>query len=177
MPYDAKAIGNYFLDLAEREGRPLDPIKLQKLVYFANGWNLALRDRPLLDEQIEAWSYGPVIPSLYQEFRRFGDEPIRARAMLVEFADDDDETGRVVYPKIDDSPEGKSTKNLLDRIWQAYRGYTSIQLSNVTHEEGTPWERVWKEYEGQLPRSTDIPPAYIKEYFLDLSRKSKVGTA
>ena len=72
MPYDPKAIANYFLDLARAQEKALTPLKIQKLVYFANGWHLAIKGVPLINEQVEAWRFGPVIPSLYTHFERMG---------------------------------------------------------------------------------------------------------
>ena len=51
-------------------------LKLQKLVYYAQAWHLALRDVPLFEEDFEAWVHGPVIPALYQEYKKFGWRPI-----------------------------------------------------------------------------------------------------
>ena len=76
MAYEAKAIANYFLEKAKAEGNSLTPMQVQKLVYFAHGWYLGLFGEPLIKESVQAWSYGPVIPSLYQEFKRFGNQGI-----------------------------------------------------------------------------------------------------
>ena len=54
MAYDARAIANFFLDKAGEDKQSLDQMKIQKLVYYANGWHLALRSSPLIDEQVEA---------------------------------------------------------------------------------------------------------------------------
>ena len=79
-PCSSKAVANYFLDIAERDGKTLNPMKLQKLVYIAHGWHLAIRRRPLIRESVEAWKYGPVIADLYHEFKKFGNMPITERA-------------------------------------------------------------------------------------------------
>jgi len=68
MPLPSAAVANYFLDLGLRESIPITPLKLQKLVYFAHGWYLGFTGEPLLNEGIQAWEYGPVIPSLYHDF-------------------------------------------------------------------------------------------------------------
>jgi len=139
MAYDAAAIANYFLDLADQKGTELDPMKIQKLVYFGHGWHLAFRDEPLIKERIEAWEYGPVIPPLYGQFKKFGNGPITERALKLEF-----ESSKISYKVA--SIEGQAdqqtttfTKSLLDRIWEVYGSLTAIQLSNLTHEDGSPW--------------------------------------
>src|SRR5208282_4587731 len=70
--YPSMAVANWFIENLSR----VDPLKLQKLVYFAHGWHLALRDQPLIDELVEAWDYGPVVPSLYHQFKRYGNQSI-----------------------------------------------------------------------------------------------------
>src|SRR5258708_10309168 len=60
-PYPAEAVANYFLEKSWEEGKSVDPLKIQKLVYFANGWHLGLYGSPLIDEEVRAWTYGPVI--------------------------------------------------------------------------------------------------------------------
>ena len=69
MPFSAAAVANEFLHLAHRDDRPITPLKMQKLVYFAHGWHLAITGAPLISEPIQAWQYGPVISSLYQIFK------------------------------------------------------------------------------------------------------------
>src|ERR1700738_3701746 len=82
--YDARAVANYFLERAKAEGIPITPMAIQKLVYFAHGWMLAVYGRPLINQRIEAWEYGPVIRDLYQQFKRFGDLPISEPANFVQ---------------------------------------------------------------------------------------------
>jgi uncharacterized phage-associated protein len=77
MTHNPIAIANYFIELAKF----ITPMKLQKLVYFAHGWCLALADKPLINEKIEAWQYGPVVSSLYREFKKYGNEGITSPAV------------------------------------------------------------------------------------------------
>jgi uncharacterized phage-associated protein len=62
-------IAKYFLVQVEEElGDSISNLKLQKLVYYAQGFNLALFDgNPLFDEEIQAWTHGPVVPALYHQ--------------------------------------------------------------------------------------------------------------
>jgi uncharacterized phage-associated protein len=107
MPYDPKAIANYLLEVAKNHNETLTPMKIQKLVYFANGWHLALKNEPLINEQVEAWPYGPVIPSLYRAFRRFGDQAITALAIrpVSEFGGLGENAYHKMVPRVDDMPE------------------------------------------------------------------------
>jgi uncharacterized phage-associated protein len=170
IPYNAKAI-------AKGQGQSLTPMKIQKLVYFGHGWHLAIKDAPLIFEQVEAWSYGPVIPSLYQAFRQYGNQPIEtpATTFLVHISPDEDENFefRRTIPSLEDKPDqADSVRMLLDRVWQIYGRFSAVQLSNLTHQPGTPWYKVYTEYEGQLPKRTDIPMSYIKDYFKSLAREA-----
>ncbi len=70
MANDSRQVGNHFVDLAQRNNRPLYITTMLKLVYIAHGWTLALLDRPLIMSTIEAWRYGPVIPVLYDAFAK-----------------------------------------------------------------------------------------------------------
>src|SRR5690242_19451838 len=76
MPFSAKAVANEFLKLAKEEHRTLSPMQVIKLVYLAHGWYLAITGRPLLDERVQAWRFGPVVPSIYHEFKKYGNGPI-----------------------------------------------------------------------------------------------------
>jgi uncharacterized phage-associated protein len=72
MATSARAVANEFLRLAEEDGRALTPLQIIKLVYIAHGWMLALYQRPLITDCVEAWKYGPVIPQLYHDVNRYG---------------------------------------------------------------------------------------------------------
>ena len=101
-PFNSKAVANHFLELAKRDGQTIDPMKIQKLAYYAHGFFLALYDKPLLDDRVEAWKWGPVIPSLYHEFKQYGGGPIVGLATDVEFVGDG--KFRIFTPQLDDSP-------------------------------------------------------------------------
>lgn len=178
MAYDPKAIANYFLIVAKAQGRPLTPMQVQKLTYFAHGWHLAIEDKPLIDEQVEAWAFGPVIPSLYRDFRHYGNQPIDelAHYYLTWFPEGmtnpeaSDMELRQHVPTIDEKPDkAAKLKPLLDRIWEVYGWFTGAQLSNMTHEPNSPWTRVAQQYGGAIPKGTDIPSDFIRDYFVGLA--------
>ncbi len=173
MSIDAKAVANYFLDLAATEGVALTPMKLQKLVYFAHGWHLGYTDKPLLNEVIQAWSFGPVIRSLYNEFREFGADPINRKAM--ESCPVEGPMGwelESYEPSIEDAKKDDTgfLKSLLKKVWEVYKNYSAVQLANLTHVTGSPWWRVNNRYSGQIPRYEVIPNETIGDYFRPLAR-------
>lgn len=168
MPYSAKAIANEFLHLAKNEGRPVTPMQLLKLVYFAHGWYLALTNDRLIDERIQAWKYGPVIPSVYHEFKSFGNEPIDCFATEGETVMNGGKIGfkwnEPRVPACDQAP-----RDLIRRVWEVYNGYSAIQLSRMTHEPGTPWA----ETPNREVKGTTIDDEKIKDYFVQLARRNE----
>ncbi len=131
-PYSPLAVANYFLDLAKSKGAGLDPMKLQKMIYFAHGWHLALYREPLINEEVQAWEYGPVVQSVYHEFKSFGADKIEKLA-----TDFDYSTRELCTPRIPLSDQ--RTIALLNKIWDIYGGYSGIQLSHLTHAPNSAW--------------------------------------
>jgi uncharacterized phage-associated protein len=114
MPYDSKAVANYFLDCAQRSSKKLDPMQIQKLVYFAHGWRLAAIGAALIDEMVEAWRYGPVIPSLYHEFKSFGKNPITRKASNLKLIDEEKCEYVFIEPSIDNGDSTISDELIRD---------------------------------------------------------------
>lgn len=172
-PYKAKAIANYFLDLAEREGSPLSAMKLQKLIYFAHGWHLALYKTPLIDERIQAWEFGPVIRTVYDEFKRFGKSPIAERAESMEYIGD----GEIEFLKPEIPNADVLTRALLLKVWQSYKHLSAYQLSALTHQPGTPWEKTYAANRGV--RNLTIDDGLITESFQKMAddNRNRAGAA
>lgn len=125
MPHDARMVANYFLQKGREENVPISPLKLQKLVYLAHGWSLALHGQPLIKEKPEAWRYGPVIPDLYYAFRKFGGSPI---------------TECAPFATVGKQEFSGTEKQLLDAVWKKYKDFSAGQLSTMTHEPGSAWQ-------------------------------------
>jgi uncharacterized phage-associated protein len=114
------------------------------------------KDEPLIDETVEAWKFGPVVRSLYYEFRACGASPITRKATDIDFTDLE-----LIEPGI--KAEDSETRRFLDRIWLVYGKLTASQLSQMTHEPGSPWQKTWSEANGI--KGVDIPNDLIREYF------------
>lgn len=152
MTYSAKSIANFFLEHAKEAGQSISPMKLQKLVYYANGWYAGYTGKPLIDETVEAWQYGPVIESIYHEFKRFGSGPITERATEMDWDSLDEQE----IP----APTDESIRKFLASIWSSYGKYTAVALSEMTHAPDSPWAKTWTGVRGK-----DIPFDLIKSHF------------
>ena len=140
-------VANYFLRSPEYEdpSEAISNMKLQKLMYFAQGHALALLDRPLFPEDFEAWQHGPVIPSLYRMYRHFG-------------------SGSITPPDgIDLSRFTPEEKELLENVWLTYGGYSAWGLRNLSHESA-PWKN--HREDGSI-----IPKSEMRSYFLTLNNE------
>lgn len=160
--YPTAAVANEFLELGEMEGIPISPMKLQKLVFFSHGWNLALYDRPLVNEQVECWEYGPVFPSLYRLVKHYGADAITGRI---------ESGGRVPRLPLDAEEQ---TRSLIKTVWDSYKQHSAIKLSNMTHIPDSPWSRRRRHYEEKLmevPIGTDIPEESIRDYYRNLGQQ------
>ena len=116
-----KHVADYMLYLANQARRTLTPMQLLKLVYIAHGWLLGLHGRPLVNEEVEAWPYGPVIPTLYHDFKKYG-------SRVIEYCPSGKPAGF-------DSDE----ERVMREVWDGYGHRTGISLSALTHEPGSPW--------------------------------------
>lgn len=162
MAYTPQHIANYFLDRAESEGRRLSSLKLLKLVYIAYGWYLALKNEKLFNEQIEAWQHGPVIPSIYHEFKHYGSAPITGRSLTVDYNESDGKLDlEVTTPRIPETDQDANT--ILDTVWKSYKDYTAWKLREMTHEDDTPWTRVY--IDGS--RGTKMQDDHIREHYVE----------
>jgi len=128
------------------------PMKLLKLVYIAHGWSLGLCGEPLLGEQAQAWKYGPVVPSAYYDFRHWKHAPIESQKALLT------ERGEYIVPTIHDT----KARELLERVWERYKQFDGLQLSEMTHQPGTPWDITRRQSNANEP---EIPQNLLMEYY------------
>jgi uncharacterized phage-associated protein len=154
------AVANEFLRLQREDpGYPvIDQMKLQKLMFYAHAWRLAMFNRqPLFDDDFEAWPWGPVVRDAYIQTLEYGRGPVAAPLSELTPAH-----GRVEFT----SPEGVSAdlQPFIRSVWDVHKSYTGIQLSNSTHAPGEPWS-IMKERYGSLESKPKIPNSLIAEVF------------
>lgn len=156
-PFDARSVANLILDLAERDGRTLTNLVLQKLAYFAHGTFLSRTGTPLVAGEFEAWQHGPVHPHIYNAFKGHGAEPIRRRAEIVNPVTQ--ETRPV--PEIQDA----AIRNVIEDVYRSLRHRSPASLRAVSHARNAPWAVVVARAEKRESVSLRIPNAIIKDRF------------
>lgn len=126
---DARLVANRFIELAEAEGRRLTPMQVLKLVYIAHGWSLGVAGEPLIEQPVEAWQYGPVIRDLYNSMKGFGGESV-VGPLPAGYASRAE-------------PLTTSQEALVRRVYELYGHMSGMQLSRITHADGTPWQQTY----------------------------------
>lgn len=149
--YDARQIANWFVRRAQQDGKSLSIMSLLKLTYIAHGWHLEMQDAPLFGNKIEAWQYGPVIPDVYNSFRRQG--------IVV---------GTTTQTVLDLNLD-PADKDLLEQVWNIYGSLPAFRLSDMTHVPGGPWDIATKTG-GNYAK---IPDELIKQHYVDLRKKAE----
>lgn len=160
------SIANFFISKGLSENKELTPMKLVKLAYISHGWHLAINEKPLFDEDVQAWKYGPVIQSLYYSTKNMD----KIKSLLIESSS---RSSSINIPKI--SEENQSLIKLLAKIWDVYKDLDGPKLSTLTHKEGTPWYIVWHEMGGKDKYGAIIPNELIKEHYKLKATLSKKG--
>lgn len=164
MAYSAIAIANAFIQRAKEKGiKDLTPMKLQKLVFYAHAWSLVMSDKPLVKDKVFAWPYGPVIESIYHEFKGQGSTNITTPGTELVWDDSPEALieFRYVTPRVPEKDE--LTLSIVDSILEAYGDQSAISLSNLTHRPGSAWHKIVEEHGGGEPRNLVIPNDVIKD--------------
>jgi uncharacterized phage-associated protein len=139
-------VADFFLWRAGAEGNQDAPelltnLKLQKLLYYAQGFHLAVHGRRLFVEDVEAWQHGPVVPEVWRQFRHLQAQPI---------------------PTPEDYDRDAFTSEqteLLSEVYSVYGQFSAWKLRDMTHSE-PPWKTT--------PQGGAIPDEVMAEYFRTL---------
>ncbi len=140
----ATDVADFFVYLMQEEENELTNLKLNKLVYFAQGHSLKRYGRPLFSDDIQAWKHGPVVADVYHKFKDCQRHPITE-----------------VPPTFGLSKYSEDEKTLLVDVAREYGRFTGQALRNMTHQADTPWSRVYDPEK----KSTVIRTSDIREYF------------
>lgn len=112
-------------------------LKLQKLLYYVQGIYLGMYGTPIFEEQIEAWTHGPVVPEIYREYKCFG-------------------SNGIVDPNPPFCTFVKEEEDIMEWVYNEFGQYTAWKLRDMTHQED-PWK--------STPQCGVIDNGLIKKYF------------
>lgn len=157
MKDNALSVANYFVSLAENSNNEIKTLRLMKLVYIAHGYMLAIFNRSVLSpkfDRVEAWKYGPVIPSVYHSFKIYRNNPIKKKTII--YGKETDAGVEILTPTLSD----KEAIMVCDFVWGKYGKYNDCQLVTILHRKGTPWGMVYEE-----GMNREIPDELTKSYY------------
>ncbi len=148
--YKPVDIAKWFINTTDREsGDAITHLKVQKLIYYAQAWSIAHYDKPLFDEDLEAWAHGPVVASVWEYLKHYGYDAIPVQ-------------------KLKDKFDGRAMA-ILRAVKDKYGIYTAKKLESMTHKE-----RPWLEARGDLPElarcNNKISKGVMRDFF-----KSKIA--
>lgn len=147
--YESVQIAQRLIDVAGEHDNAFTPMQLLKLVYLCHGWMLGLYRRPLVREDVLAWQYGPVIRELYASIKEYG--------------------SRHVFKLLSgDLQLDEIAGHIVGQVYERYGHFTGIELSSITHAEGTPWHITW---DGGRGRNRVISNDLIEHYFVRLANR------
>ena len=133
---DVRVIANQVLARAELREIDITNMAINKIVYFVHCDYMLERGESLVSAKIEAWQHGPVFRELYQEFKRWGDGPIKGRATRVSPLSGEVEEATAQFG----TDELARLNELIDR----YIGFSAAHLRALSHVVGGPWDQVWQ---------------------------------
>lgn len=139
--YSAKVIAMYIVDRCHHIGQPISHLKLQKILYFIQASFLKDTGRPCFADEIRAWDYGPVVPSVHGIYKVYGNANIPNtgnRDVLANISAED--------------------KLLLDIVVDSAAQYSALSLAELTQCQA-PWKAAYGRPDNI------IYPEVIKEYF------------
>lgn len=144
-------VARYLIHLASpveaEDADCLCPMRLQKLLYYAQGWHLAATGVPLFTDRIEAWQYGPVVRSVYPKFTGYSKS--------------------IIPPSEGRDLQGMPVRDreFVRSVWEQYKRYSATALSEMTHHE-SPWLTARGDLPPDAPSNAEITPDSLRTYFL-----------
>ena len=154
--YDALDVANYIVNYSIDEGTPVSNLKLQKLLYYVQAASVIEKKYgyPMFQDEICAWTYGPVVENVYHEFKSYAnmviDDHVNEKITDYGFGYDDN------YDPVGIIDENDGI--LIQRVVNSYRRTSPLEMVRKTHNE-MPWKNAYSK--GEL----SIEIKKIKEYY------------
>jgi uncharacterized phage-associated protein len=153
---DARALGNFILDAADRCSIGVSNLALNKIMYFSFGQYYKNYKCYIFQDKFEAWQYGPVIPEIYHQFKIYENKKIESRATKLNFKSGINEIVNYYFDQ--------DKADFLSETIGLYLKIDPGRLVDWSHEKGGPWSKVWN-HDGISNPGMVIPPESIALYF------------
>ena len=145
-------VADYFIAFAYSVGESITNLKIQKLIYYAQAWHLAIYEKPIFNAEIEAWVHGPVVPELYRALKIHGHHDIRRE-------DFTECTATELYGRF-----GDSVKRVVDIVCEDYFSLSAYALERKTHKE-MPWMLARSGVPEKQPSRSVITKESMQSYY------------
>lgn len=138
-------VARYFLLVASslEAGDTISNLKMQKMLYYAQGWHFAHFNTPLFDDEIEAWKHGPVVRQVYNEFKKYGRDAISFDEL----------------DSFDKNTINSDEQEFITFVFKRLSRISAWELAELTHKE-PPYKDNFVE-----AMNNNIPKDEIKNYF------------
>ena len=152
-------IARYIINYSNEKEYSISNLKLQKLLYFVQAYFLAFTQshEPCFNERIEAWDFGPVVPSVYREFKQFGSSTIPPVKSYLECSTDN--IWSVQKKLFSDDVIDQKNREIIGEIVDKFASYSAGELVDLTHNQ-KPWKSAYQPF-----LNREITKKSIKEYF------------
>lgn len=148
MKNDAIMVSKYVIKTLKEQNKEINHLKLQKILYYIQAWNLALLNKPLFEEDFEAWLHGPVIRKVWDEYKGhsvlIGELPEQNENINVKFTEDQED--------------------VIEDVIDAYGDKSGYYLEALTHQE-YPWKNARKQGENTIIKKEEMKKYYRNLYY------------
>lgn len=147
-PYNPIDVANYIVWRANKLGKPVTHLKLQKLLYYVVAKYLQTYDKHLIDENVVKWQYGPVVKSVYHQFKILGSLKITELSEYIESKEANDPFS-VKWADVDGYVQDLAKNNVFTSVANLVindlLNLSAFELVNITHAEPA-----WRDYEYEI---------------------------
>lgn len=159
MTYNVLDIARYIIKYSNDQDYGVSNLKLQKILYFIQAYFLIQTNSPCFKEPIEAWDFGPVVPTVYKQYKMYASADVPTMESYISFDGDDIwKSKRIRFNKINIKDEDKI---LINKVVDKFSEYSATDLVTLTQHQ-TPWIDAFS-----LGKNNEISLDTIKDYFSD----------
>lgn len=167
-PYHPLYVANHIITYCDDNNLELNNLKLQKILYYLQAKFLLEKEISLFEEPLQKWKYGPVVPSVYHEYKKTGAAKItKSDISPIIRLPKDDETPNLfdLYLMEDYSPDFicDDDKKFMANSINTLSMFGSFELVEETHRHS-----IWKDDEDEINKGVqgiEYSQHEIIEYF------------